>query len=145
MSRINNKTLLIIIGVLLLSNIALLAFHFLPGRESRSRNPADYMIRELKLDSVQARSFHQLWETNKEKNKPLYDSMRSGKDNLFSYLKNEPQPDSLINAAIQRVNVYDSQLLLNNYEHFKKLRAICRPEQQVKLDSIILKMGKRRR
>lgn len=145
MNRINNKTLLLIIAVLLLSNIFLLVFYRLPPKENQDKGPVDYMARELNLDERQRAGFDELWTANRARNKPYYDSLRLIKDSLFGLLPVQPAPDSQIHAMTLRINQYDNRILLNNFDHFKKLRAICDAEQQVKLDTVIRKMGRRRR
>lgn len=145
MNRINNKTLLVIIGVLLLSNIFLLAFYRLPPDEPKDKGPVDFMARELKLDNKQKDQFNKLWDSNKARNKPYFDSLRQTKDSLFALLKVEPRPDSLIDALTHRINGFDNRILTNNFDHFKQLRSICLPEQQVKLDTVIRKMSRRRK
>ncbi|GAO44939.1 hypothetical protein [Flavihumibacter petaseus] len=145
MNRINNKTLLIIIGVLLLSNLALLAVYFKPAQPPKQRNPSDFMIRELQLDEAQAAWFRVALDSLHQRNKPLYDGMRSEKEKLFGYLKADSVPDSLVKAAIQRVNTFDDSILLNNYGHFARLRKQINPDQQIKLDTVLLKIARRRK
>ena len=148
MNGMNNKTLLIIIGVLLVSNLALLGLYlFQPADQkqpSRSdRSPVDYMVRELKLNQQQTSQFQRLFETTKETNKPVYDSLRNGRERLYSLMKLEPQPETLITQYTATLAGFEQQLARNNYEHFRRLRVILDKEQQVKLDTLINKMGKR--
>lgn len=151
MNRINNKALLIIIGVLLVSNLALLALYMTGGKKqakssgaSRTeRSPVDFMVRELKLDEKQSAEFRLLWESTREKNRPLYDSIKVSREQLYGYLRMEPQPDSSIRATTAKMAGYEQQLSLNNYEHFRQLRSFCDSSQQVRLDTLIQRMGKR--
>jgi len=148
MNRMNNKTLVIIIAVLLVSNMALLGMYVFSGREKHEPNrgdksPADFMIRELKLNDHQAASFNTLWEATKEKNKPVFDSLRVSRENLYSNLKIEPQPDSQIINCTKKLAEFEQQLALNNYVHFKKVRELLDSGQKVKLDTLIQRMGKR--
>lgn len=149
MNRINNKTLLLIIVVLLVSNLSLLGLYFFGGNQPQKktgrtdRSPVEFMVRELELNTEQSASFNTLWESTKEKNRPLYDSMRLRREELYSYLKTEPQPDSLIRLVTSRMAAIEQQLSLNNYEHFRQLRSFCDDRQQVKLDTLIHRMGKR--
>ena len=145
MNRINNKTLLLIIAVLLLSNILLLIFYRVPPKENQNKGPVDFISKELVLNDKQSAGFDTLWSANRARNKPLYDALRQTKDSLFGLLAVQPQPDSLIQAMVGRINQFDNRILLNNLEHFKKLRVICNAEQQIKLDTVIRKMGRRRR
>jgi hypothetical protein len=148
MKNMNNKTLVIIISVLLVSNLALLGMYMVRGNEAAKekkveKSPSDYMVRELQLNEQQATQFKTMWEMIKEKNRPVYDSLRSQREILYSYLRTEPQPGSQIDAAATAISGYEKQLVLNNYEHFRRVRAILDQAQQVKLDTLINKMGKR--
>lgn len=149
MNRINNKTLLLIIAVLLVSNFSLLALYISGGKQQQKKtsrtehSPVEFMVRELQLNEEQAGSFNTLWESTREKNRPLYDSMRVKREELYGYLKTEPQPDSLIRAATSGMAAIEQQLALNNYEHFRQLRSFCDSGQQVRLDTLIQRMGKR--
>jgi hypothetical protein len=64
---------------------------------------------------------------------------------LYNRLKTGSQPDSLAIRLADRIGEFEKQVVLNNNIYFGKVRAICSPEQQIKLDTVILKMGNRRR
>lgn len=104
----------------------------------------EYMTRELELNKEQSGQFNLLWSENNEKNKPLYDSIRVNREALYQTLKSVPQPDSAIGSITDRMARFEKQLALNNYVHFRKLTSTCTPEQQVKLDSLLKKMGNKR-
>ncbi|ULQ52651.1 hypothetical protein [Flavihumibacter fluvii] len=149
MNRIKFKTLVIIIGVLLISNLLIIGLYLFQGKDKKrtarnGRSPIEYMTRELGLDETQARQFTVFYEENNQKNKPLNDSIRARREQLYQYLRMEPQPDSLINAEAEKIAGYEKQLMLNNYAHFRKLNGICSAGQQVKLDTLLRKMGNRR-
>lgn len=149
MTPINNKTLMIIIGALLVSNLILLSLYLnreISGKKTMRNRPSavEYMTRELELDKEQSGQFNLLWSENNEKNKPLYDSIRVNREALYQTLKSVPQPDSAISSITERMAWFEKQLALNNYVHFRKLTSICTPEQQVKLDSLLKKMGNKR-
>jgi len=102
------------------------------------------MTRELELNKEQSGQFNLLWSENNEKNKPLYDSIRVNREALYQTLKSVPQPDSAIGSITDKMARFEKQLALNNYVHFRKLTSMCTPEQQVKLDSLLKKMGNKR-
>jgi periplasmic protein CpxP/Spy len=149
MKQINNKTLIVIIGVLLVSNLVLLGIglRVFPRKKGprEMRSPTEFMTRELQLNKDQAAKFTAMWEENKQTNKPLYDSLKLYRADLYNRLKTGSQPDSLAIRLADRIGEFEKQVVLNNNIHFGKVRAICSPEQQIKLDTVILKMGNRRR
>ncbi|KIC92549.1 Spy/CpxP family protein refolding chaperone [Flavihumibacter sp. ZG627] len=148
MTSIKNKSLLFIIGVLLISNLVMVGMYLFGTKERRprvrtQRSPIEFMVKELSLDDKQAAAFKEMLDTVKQKNKPLLDSMRTSRESLYKNLKAEPQPDSVILSYANTIGKIETELTINNYEHFRKLRAMCNPEQQLELDTLIQRMGRR--
>lgn len=148
MTSIKNKSLLFIIGVLLISNLVMVGMYLFGTKERRprertQRSPIEFMVKELALDDKQAAAFKEMLDTVKQKNKPLLDSMRTSRESLYKNLKAEPQPDSVILSYANTIGKIETALTINNYEHFRKLRAICNQEQQLELDTLIQRMGRR--
>lgn len=149
MNRINNKTLVLIIVVLLAANLVLIFMLKNPaetGKRNRgNRNPADYFKKELQLSADQASRFSELYENHSASNKMLYDLLRERRIALYEHLKQVDQPDSIAGVLSDSIAAIEKQLVLNNYTHFTQLRKICDPGQQTKLDSLVHRMGNRRR
>jgi protein CpxP len=148
--RMRNRTLIIVIAVLLVSNLLLLGVYLFgsPAKKTNTapkndRSPVEYMTKELKLDSSQREQFRELWESVQKKNRELYDSIRFQRESLYTNLKTEPQPDSIIHSITEKIAEFEKQISLNNYQHFRNVHAICDAEQQVRLDSVIARMVKR--
>ncbi|MCF1716028.1 hypothetical protein L0U88_15415 [Flavihumibacter sp. RY-1] len=146
-----NKTLIIVIAALLISNLVLLGAYFW-GREKKTpqtnrndRSPVEYMTREIGFDSTQKQQFRELWETVSNNNRGLYDSIRQNREALYANLKLEPQPETLIDSLAGKIAGFEKQISMNNYRHFRKVRAICSNEQQVKLDTVINRLAKKTR
>ena len=146
-----NKTLIIVIAALLISNLVLLGAYFW-GREKKApqnnkndRSPVEYMTREIGFDSTQKQQFKEYWESVSGNNRQLYDSIRINREVLYSNLKLEPQPEALVDSLAGKIAGFEKQISLNNYRHFKKVREMCSEEQQVKLDSVINRLAKKTR
>ena len=146
-----NKTLIIVIAALLISNLVLLGAYFW-GREKKTpqnnkndRSPVEYMTREIGFDSTQKQQFKEYWESVSGNNRQLYDSIRINREVLYSNLKLEPQPEALVDSLAGKIAGFEKQISLNNYRHFKKVREMCSEEQQVKLDSVINRLAKKTR
>lgn len=146
-----NKTLIIVIAALLISNLVLLGVYFFGKDDKRKGNsknewsPVEYMAKEIGFDSTQKHAFRELWETVNKKNKELNDSIRINREALYRNLKLEPQPDSLLLEIATKMAGFEKQVTLNNYEHFRKVRAICKDSQQTKLDTVVSRLAKRSR
>ena len=70
----------------------------------------------------------------------MYDDMRKAKDSLFKLLSYPETNDTLLNKIADVIAQKQKALDLQTFNHFKKVRTLCTPEQQPKYDSMILRM-----
>jgi protein CpxP len=148
----NNKALIFLVVILLLSNIGLLLY-FLVWKKSdhKASGPprgdfsiVDFMKKEVGFDSVQTKQFQQLHEGNRDSLKIIGDSIRASKNALYKLMQQPvPASDIVVNAAVDAVSKHQQQMELTIFRHFQQVRAICSAEQQVKLDSIVSRMNNR--
>ena len=148
----NNKALIFLVIILLLSNIGLLLYFLLWKKPAhKASGPAkgefsivDYMKKEIGFDDEQTKQFQQLHELNRDSTKAIGDSIRSSKNALYKLMQ-QPAPanDSEVNAAVRTVSIYQQRMELNMFRHFQRVRSICNTEQQVKLDSMVVRMNNR--
>ncbi|HRO70377.1 MAG TPA: Spy/CpxP family protein refolding chaperone [Chitinophagaceae bacterium] len=153
MSNPRNKNLLIIIGVLLLTNIALLVFFLSqkPGKQStaavKNERPGigEMLKNEVGFTDDQIAKYKELKEEQRQTIKPMYDDMRKTKESMFQLL-GHPAADSLVNQVTDAIAQKQKALDLQTFSYFRKVRSLCTAEQQPKYDSLILhtfrKMGK---
>ena len=149
MSNPRNRNLLIIIGVLLLTNIAVLVY-FLgekkpakPGASHSEKDKAgiaEMLQKEVGFTDEQTAQYKQLKEKQKETIRPMYDDMRKTKDSLFRLLSYPETNDSLLNKISDAIAQKQKSLDLQTFNHFKRVRTLCTPEQQPKYDSMVLRM-----
>ncbi len=147
-----NKILAFFTVALLITNVVLVYFLW-KDKKSNSHgdkgksNKGDWMVDELKLDDKQKVQHKEIKDAHFARLKPVFDSITSGRSNLYKLLKEPQVSDSLINLYTEAVGKQQSLISLYTFEHFQKMRAICTPEQQIKLDEVIQKlvqnMGKR--
>ena len=155
MSNPRNRNLLIIIGVLLLTNIAVLVYFLGPKKENKSRhdNPknnkgfvAEMLQKEVGFTEEQTAEYKQLKEKQRKIVRPMYDDMRNAKDSLFRLLSYPGTSDSVLNTMAETIAQRQKALDLQTFNYFKRLRTLCTPEQLPKYDSMILpllrKIGK---
>jgi Spy/CpxP family protein refolding chaperone len=148
MSTSRNKNLLFIIAALLLTNVAVLAYFLWIKQPEHKRtgfdNKKDWMAGKLKeevgFNDEQVAQYKQLKEEQKATIRPLYDEMRKAKDSLFRLLSDPGLSDSIINKVSDVIAQKQKALDLQTFNHFKKVRALCTPEQQSKYDSMVLRM-----
>ena len=145
--RNSNKNLLIIIAVLLLTNIAVLGYFLwykktdVPVRNDRDRNGiADMLQKEVGFTDAQVAEYKILKEKQRGTIRPMFDDMRKSKDSLFKLLGVSGLSDSTLNSITDGIAHKQKLLEIETFQHFKRVRALCTPEQEAKYDSMIVRM-----
>ena len=104
----------------------------------------DWFAEQLKLDDKQKEEHKKLRDAHFDFMKPLFDSVSSYRTSLFKLSKDSTVNDSLVNYYSNKLAETHSAIARNTYEHFKKVRVLLNPEQQVKYDEMVQKMMNRR-
>lgn len=147
-----NRNLLVIIAVLLLTNIGVLAYFLWykkppdmhAGGPQRDRNGmADVLQKEVGFDADQLGKYKELRDRQRDIIKPMFDSMRVAKDGLFKLISVSDVTDSTVSAAADVIAKRQSELDIKTFQHFRRVRALCRPDQEAKYDSLLLHMFRR--
>lgn len=136
-----NKLLIGLLVLLLLANIVTIAFFWL-GRPKHpapgfAQSPATYLVKELNLNSTQEQQFMELVKEHQQHAEALRQQIKAAKDKFFKLLQQPSVSDSEKIRAVKSISSITEQLDLVTFDHFKKVRAICNPQQQQKFDSII--------
>jgi len=152
MSTTRNRNLLIIIGALLLANVAVLVYFLGQKRNSgMGQREVHSTVTEMLKDEVgfneeQSAKYKELKDKQREKIRPMYDNMRKAKDSLFRLLSYPDTPDSLLNKAAEVIAQRQKELDIETFNHFRRVRVLCTPDQLPQYDSLVLrllrKMGK---
>jgi hypothetical protein len=148
-----NKTLVFIIAILLLSNIALLYFLTRCRKDctksetkKESSSFRDQMVKKLRdevgFDTTQIAKYEEMSIKHKEAMKPLFEDITKAKDSLYKLLM-QPQPsdsmkDHYLAMIGQRQQIIDQRV----FNHFFTLRQLCTEEQRPKYDSTIQRVIK---
>ena len=149
MSNPRNRNLLIIIGVLLLTNIAVLIY-FLGAKKpsgndtsvydrDRSR-VAEMLQKEVGFNDEQTAQYKLLKEKQKQTIRPMFDDMRKAKDSLFRQLSYPGTSDSLLSKLSDAIAQKQKAIDLQTFNHFKRVRTLCTPDQQPRYDSMVIRM-----
>ncbi len=148
------KVLLFLIGILLVTNLALLLF-FVLGKGGKDDSPGkrpshdrSSMMRTFLKDSVgfseqQLAQFDQLRQKNREDMKPLFEEMRQSKLAFYNLLKQPGTPDSVSQAAANLMAEKQMAVDMAFYKNFQNIRSLCTPEQQAKYDTLVQQIIKR--
>ena len=149
MSRItqNNRALILLVAILLLTNIGVLIYFLNSNKPNKSepprerKSPVDYVKEEIGFNETQAAEFKKLHEAHMDSLKVLGEEIRKSKTAFFNLLQQQGVADSTIGAAAERVGEMQEAFELNNFRHFQRVRAICSDsQQQIKFDSMVTRM-----
>ena len=135
-----NKLLTWLVLLLLVANAATLTLFWIGAEKHPSRQkgtPAEFLIRELKLDDKQQDQLEILRAEHKNAAVSLRKQLREAKEPFFALIKQSNVTDSVKQAAERSVSFISEKLDLLALNHFIKVRAICTTEQQKKFDNII--------
>jgi periplasmic protein CpxP/Spy len=147
-----NKNLIFIIAALLLTNIAVLVYFIwikdTPEKKDNANGPSrngmtDILQKEVKFDTIQLAQYKVLRDSQKAAMHPMFDQMRKAKDSLFHMISNGNSTDSDISGAADVIAEKQRAIDLRTFYHFKKIRAICTPDQLANYDSAVFRMFSR--
>ena len=144
------KILTFLVGILLLTNIALIIFFSDSGYEkrgSRSGGDRSSAVREFLKDSIgfneqQLAQYDQLRQQNRENMRPLFEDLGNAKMAYYKFI-NQPAADSAGQAAAALIGEKQKALDMAFFNHFRQVRALCTPEQQPKYDSMVQQVIRR--
>jgi len=142
------RWLLVLVAILLLTNIATLSIYWFkkpdhdggPGRGepgNRDKRFGQFMVDQMKFDTVQEAAYWKLRDSMMTIQKPVMDSMRSAKTRFFDLLNQPEASDSMLTARSNEIAFLQKKLDSVTFRHFQKVRAICRPDQLQKFDTVI--------
>jgi hypothetical protein len=136
-----SKILSILVIILLIANMTSMAIFWLKKDQRPPRNgggnTADFLIKELKLDSAQQKLYQQLREEHRDQLEKLKEETRNSKDAFFNLLNKDAVSESDLQTAAANAATKQQQIDIITFNHFKKVRGICNDEQKKKFDEII--------
>jgi len=149
----NNKVLVFIIGVLLLSNIAMLYFYLTKkncednGPKDNGKPRGEFMVEKLKNEvgftDSQIAQYRDLRAKHKETMKPMFEDIFYAKDSLYRLILQPQAPsDSLVKHYLEEIGNKQEIIDQRIFNHFLALKQLCTPEQEPKYDSTIQKVIK---
>jgi periplasmic protein CpxP/Spy len=146
MSTAKNKLLVIIVGILLLTNIALIAFIVFNkapekrGRGDREAMMTEFLQKQVGFNEQQMQQYDTLSKQHKENMRMRFDEMRNNRQQVYKAVGDQSFNDSAINDAATKLSASQKDMEANMLRHFASIRKICTPEQQPKFDSMLYKI-----
>lgn len=130
-----NRTVFLIITMLVMINVGLLVYFFMQrGEADQGRRPRYLIVREwlsgkVGFDSSQMKQYHALRERNRTLMKTSGQRIMRSKDSLFRLVKDPSASPGAIDSAATRIGQYQKELDLQLFQHFSRIRGLCRPDQ----------------
>jgi len=146
MSISKTKSLVFIIAILVLTNIAVLVYFLRTEKsshegEKKGKNGLSTALqKEVGFNDEQVAKYRQMREEQMKIMRPLSDDIRRSKDSMFRLLGNREISDSVIHHLAGDIAMKQKEMDLRAFNHFRRVRQLCTPEQLQKYDSLVVKM-----
>ncbi len=146
------KVLLVVIGILLITNIGMLVF-FLPGEHNSKSSPSRmdrkaYISNMLKNDigftPEQLVKYDTLSKRHREKMNLIFDTARTKKNEQFKELVAGDFSDSVIYRLAAASAASQERMEISMFNHIRNIRRLCNTEQLAKFDTSFGKVFNRR-
>lgn len=134
----NLKFYKIAIVLLLLLNIGTLSFlwmHRPPPPDQRG--PFQFLIRATGMDEEQQKAYAQLRDKHRSQVEAFKTQNSALRKQLFGLLAQQGAGDPMVLQLTDSIASIKRQEEILTYEHFRQVRAICRPDQQTRFDAAI--------
>ncbi|CAN5834187.1 hypothetical protein BH11BAC4_BH11BAC4_07990 [soil metagenome] len=150
-----NKTLIIIIAILLIANIATLSFFLMnkcgtkSGRQDKKAMIANYLSKEVGFNAEQLKRYDTLSKQQRSAMRSSLDGMSAGREEIFRKLASQEFSDSAIDNAANAITIQQRSFEVLMLHHLDDIRNICTPAQKLAFDTgfykIISKRGEGKR
>lgn len=142
-----SKVFLTIIGILLVANIVLVSFLLMKKdggkrekRPDRKTIIAGFLKNEIGFDTIQLKEYDSLSTRHTDNMKKVMDSLKGTKEKQFKELAAINFSDSAMNIIADRSATTQKAMELRMFNHLRKIRLLCKPEQLPKFDSLFGKV-----
>lgn len=115
-----------------------------PGRKHEQGSGSDrFMKKRLQLDEKQFNQFQQLNDEIRSSQQRIVRELSQKRDTLMNELTKTNPDTSKMNQLAEEIGELHTRLKRNTIEHFQKMKALCRPEQRERLNTMIMEMTRR--
>ena len=148
----NNKTMLVLIAILLLANIGGLAYFFIneQGHKKtdmamqRKNAMAAYLKNDLGFNTAQLMQYDSMSSKHNRLIEPLIEQLKAEKEKRLRFLAENQYADSSIYQAVSRSAEKQKMLDIQMLIHLKNIRTLCTDAQKKQFDTSIYKIMNRR-
>lgn len=146
-----NKTLIIIIAILLIANIVTLSLLLMnkngqsrSGRMDRRAQVAAFLKNEVGFKEDQLNRYDTLSKIHKAEMKSSFDEMTADREVIFKQLATRSYSDSAIETAANAMADQQKGFEIKMLHHLKEIRSMCTPAQQQVFDTGFYKIISKR-
>ncbi len=128
----------IAVALLLLINMGTLGFMWLnrpPAPDARG--PFTFIVKATAMDDAQQATYRQLRDQHRSEMEGSRKQNREIREQLFNLLAQHGENDPEVQQLADSIAATRRKEELLTYTHFRRVREICRPDQQVKFDAAI--------
>jgi protein CpxP len=139
----NSRFLKIVLVLLLLINIGTLSYLWLDSHHGRPEGGPGrpdvftFLCNELKLDDQQVKQYEALRDEHHHAVEAMQEHGRQLREQFFGMLQNNPVDSAGVKRMTDSIAATQEQIEMATFYHFRKVRAILRPEQQKRFDEVI--------
>lgn len=136
----------VIIVALLLLNFGVLGYLWMGQKEmhqqgetevDRRKEPADFIIKSLQLDEEQQMKFEELKHEHQHNMQMVREESKNLHDGLYKELHKQTVDSNVVDSFMQLIVVNTQQREMVNFNHFRDLKTILKPEQYKLYDEFI--------
>lgn len=144
-----NRLVGIVLVFLVLANIATLGVFWyykihIGAAGQATGHPGDrraqasaFIIKQVGFTAAQQKQYLSLVQQHQQQVRRIREQLHLAKDALFDSLSDTTITQPRIDELAAAIAALDKELDIQTYAHFKQVRAICTPEQKIKLDNCI--------
>lgn len=134
--------------LLLLLNIATLAYLFYTRKDTERPGPpgrvvADFIIQQLQLDATQQEKFAELSDRHQGILREVHKADRDLHDIYFNLLKTDHPDTKRADSVSMLIADQRSLMEMATFVHFQELRKLCRDDQKKRFDATIDEIARR--
>lgn len=147
MNSRREKILMMIILVLVLVNSATLILMWVnkppfPPKHPHHQRPDKLIIERLELDDEQQKQFEEIKKEHQGQMRKLNEEANTLHQKYFALLENDSVNDSIVDTYEKQLASITEKREEYTFQHFQKLKAICKPEQIGLFNDFIGELGK---
>jgi periplasmic protein CpxP/Spy len=144
-SQRKSKMLVVLVIVLVLTNLGMLYYLLQYQKEekkSKTDKQIEWITKELQLDNDQVKRYIALRATRDSVLQPLNEHLQAAKMKMVNLLQKPSNtvPDSTVAATATEITAAQKGIEIAYYDHFRRMQALCHPEQLPRLDSMLIRM-----